>query len=259
MPEHLENAIMENDYHYVEQRLNQFEPVPANSVNEALKSGLMIACQHQSIETVKVFLKKSKPVQSEDPSFCNVNLVDAACWTAVHYAAQSGSFECVKLLIENQAEIDATTDKNETALFLASKQNHLDIVEFLAENNCQLQTKALCKKTERYSSDTTTDKELTALEFAVKKNFVEIAKSLLLHLTRTKVLNKKELDRLLVKAAKIGHSEIAIELLINGANVNYKEGIISNFSNVFKFFFMQKLMSCVRGQYKNYCLTFGQF
>jgi ankyrin repeat protein len=176
MPEHLENAIVNNDYHYVEQRLNQFDPVPANCVNEAFQTGLMIACQHKSLEVVKVFLKKSTSVQSEDPSFCNVNLADATGWAALHYAAESGSLECVKLLIEHKAEVDATTDNmetplhfaaqnnfyhivkllienkadinaktnlNETALFVATEYNHPDIVDLLAENIYQLETKAL--------------------------------------------------------------------------------------------------------------------
>jgi ankyrin repeat protein len=296
MPELLENAIMQNDHAYVQQGLNQFDPVPANSVNEALQTGLMIACQHKSIETVKVFLKMSTTVKNDDPSYCNVNLVDTSGWTALHYAAQSGtcecvkllfenkantnsvnaalktglmiackhksletvkvflkksttvknddpsycnvnlmnasswaalhhatqsgSFECVKLLIEHKAEIDATTDKNETALFLATKQNHPDIVEFLAEKNCQLQTEALYNKYLK-------EEKITALEFAGLYNFVEIAKCLLFHLIRTKKLNKEQLKKLLVEAVKEGHTKIAHELIINGADVNYSPGKLS--------------------------------
>ncbi len=341
MPQHFENAIMENDYCYVVQRLNQFEPVPANSVNEALQTGLMIACQHKSIETVKVFLKMSTTVKNDDPSFCNVNLADASGWTALHYAAQSGSSECIKLLIENKAntnsvnealqtslmiacqhksvetvkvflkmstavknddpslcnvnletgsgwtalhyavksgswecvkllikhkaeidattdknetplhfaaqnnfydivkllidnkaEINATTDKNETALFLATKYNHPDIVEFLIENNCLLQRKTWFKKPEKYMQNSWMSQKgeyLTALEVAVQQNFVEIAKCLLFHLIRRYQLNEKELNELLLKAVKNDHTIIAHELLINGANVNNSQGIISNY------------------------------
>ncbi len=229
MPQHFENAIMENDYHYVEQRLNQFDPVPANSVNEALQTGLMIACQHKSVETVKLFLKNSTAVKNEDPSFCNVNLVDASSWTALHYAAQSGSFDCAQLLIENQADIDATTDKNEAALFLATKHNRPDIVEFLTENNCQLQAKALYKKPEKYSWRTEREEEFTALEVAVHHNFAEIAKCLLFHLIRRTQLNKEQLNEVLINVAIEGHTKIAHELLINGAYVNYSIGIISDY------------------------------
>jgi ankyrin repeat protein len=220
MTEFFEEAIKNNNHDYIEKGLNhQWQPVPANSANTALQTGLMIACQYKSLETVKVFLKKSTTVKNDDPSYCNVNLVNASSWAAVHYATQSGSFECVKLLIEHKAEIDATTDKNETALFLATKQNHPDIVEFLAEKNCQLQTEALYKK---YSKE----KKITALEFAVQHNFVEVAKCLLFHLTKKKELKEKQLIELLIEAAKNDDTKIANELLINGADVNYYEGSI---------------------------------
>ncbi len=220
MPEHLENAIVNNDYHYVEQRLNQFDPVPANCVNEALQTGLMIAGKHKSFDTVNVFLKKSTPVENDDPSFCNVNLADASGWTALHYAAQSGSLDCVKLLIKNKADIDATTDKNETALFLATQHNHPDIVEFLAENNCQLQTKAFYKNPENYLKE----EKITSLEFAVLKNFVEISKSLLFQLAKTKERNEFNLRELLLKAVEKGHTKIANELFIKGASEKYHGG-----------------------------------
>jgi hypothetical protein len=59
---------------------------------------------------------------------------------------------------------------------------------------------------------------------AVRNNFVEIAKCLLSHLTRSKGLSEKELNQLLLKAVKEGHTKVATELLINGANVNTHEG-----------------------------------
>jgi ankyrin repeat protein len=225
MPKDLEIAIIKNDHMNVHQRLYEFDPDPYNSVNEALQTGLMIACQHKSVETVKVFLRNSTPFKNDDRSFCNVNLVDDSGWTALHYAVQSGSLECVKLLIDHEAEIDSTTDKKETALFLATKCNYPDIVDFLAEINCKLQTKALCKKHEENSEEET----LTALEFAVAKNFAEITKCLLLHLSKLNELNEKELGKLLVEAAGRGHTQIANELLSNGVQVYPPKGTFSFF------------------------------
>jgi ankyrin repeat protein len=230
MTEFFEEAIKNNNHDYIEKGLNhQWQPVPANSANAALQTGLMIACQHKSLETVKVFLKKSTPAKNEDPSYCNVNLADASGWTALHYAAQCGSWECVKLLIEHKAEIDATINKNETALFLATKHNHPVIVEFLAENNCHLQAKALYKKKPEKYSWILQKEEFTALEFAVLYNFVEIAKCLLFHLIRTNQLNEEQLNNVLCIAARDDHTKIAHELVINGANVNYNGGSIENF------------------------------
>jgi ankyrin repeat protein len=224
-----EEAIIRNKDTYTLQQIRSDRPFPVNARNKNLQSGLMLACKHNSIKAVKVFLRKTTTVENEDPSFCNVNLVDASKWTALHYTVESGSLECVKLLIEHKAEIDATTDKHETALFLASKYNHPDIVEFLAENNCHLQTKALLKKPQIYSWKTEKEKEFTAMEVAVQHNFAEIAKCLLIHLTRRKKLDKEPLNELLLKAAKKGHTKIAHELLINGANVNNSSGIFSDY------------------------------
>jgi ankyrin repeat protein len=221
-----EEAIIRNKDTYILQQVRSDRPFPVNARNKNLQSGLMLACKHNSIKVVKVFLRKSTTVENEDTSFCNVNLVNASKWSALHYAAQNGSLDCVKLLIEHRAEIDATTNKNETALFMATKHNHPDIVAFLAENNCHLQAKALYKKNEKYSGRTEREEEFTALEVAVQNNFVETAKCLLFHLNRIKGLNEKKLNELLLKAARKDHTKIAHELVINGANVNYYKGSI---------------------------------
>ncbi len=176
----------------------------------------MIACaNNKKCETVKVILDQNPNISAED----------LQGWTALHYAAQCGSWECVKLLIANKAEINATTDKNKTALFLATKHNHPDIVEFLAEN-IHLQAKALCKKKHVKYSWETQKEEQQLLEVAVQHNFIEIAKCLLFHLARTKKLDEDQLNELLLKAASEDHTKIADDLLIKGANVNYHEGSI---------------------------------
>ncbi len=216
--------------------------MPVDVRNEASQTGLMIACDHnKTSETVKVILDQNPNLSAED----------LQGWTALHYAAKSGSLDFVKLLIEKKAEIDAKTDKNETplhfatqnncyeivqllienksdinaktdkeetALFLATKYNHPDIVEFLAENNCQLQTKAVFRTAEVYPN------KLTALEVAVERNFFEITKCLLFQLIKSKEL--ENLNELLLTAAWNGHTEIANEFINNGANVNHGLGIL---------------------------------
>jgi hypothetical protein len=225
-----EEAIIRNKDTYILQQVRSDRPFPVNARNKNLQTGLMLACKHNSIKVVKVFLRKSTTVENEDPSFCNVNLVDASKWSALHYAADSGSLECVKLLIEHRADIDATTEKNETALFLATKHNHPDIVEFLAENNCHLQAKALYKKPVKLWIfkvwETEKEEEFTSLEVAVQHYFVEIAKCLLFHLIRRNKLNEEQINNVLCRAARDDHTKIAHELVINGANVNYNGGSI---------------------------------
>ena len=217
MPTPFETAVKKNNQHLVHDLLTGARPLPIDIRNEASQTGLMISCAHNGVETVKEILAKYQELENHI-----IDDTDTLGWTALHHAAKSGSLECIKLLLENKAEIDVTTDKNETPLFLATKHNHPDIVEFLTENNCQLQTKALHKKPDRHL----TGEEFTALEFAVQHNFVEIAKCLLIHLIRTKAQNEKELKELMIEAAKEDHTKIAHELIINGANVNYHEGSI---------------------------------
>jgi hypothetical protein len=210
MPTAFETAVSENKDELVYNYLIGDWPLPVDIRNKASQTGLMIACAFKAVETAEEIIEKNP----------DLNARDTLGWTALHHAAQSGSLECVKLLIKNKAEIDATTDKNETAVFLATKQNHPDIVDFLAENNCQLQTKALYKEAVKYSFTPIKEKYLTSLEVAVQNNFAEIAKCLLVHLTSTKELKEIYLNMWLVKAAIKDHTKIAHDLVINGANVN---------------------------------------
>jgi ankyrin repeat protein len=225
MPTPFENAVKESNKKLVHDLLSGSRPLPIDIRNEASQTGLMIACAFKAKETAEEILAKYQELENH-----TIEVTDALGWTALHYAAQNGSLECVQLLIEYKANINATTNKNETALFLATTRNHLDIVEYLAENNCMLQTKAVFKKLEILS----TNEEYTALFVAVRKNFVEIAKCLLSHLTRSKGLSEKELNQLLVKAVKKDHAKVATELLINGACVNTHEGTLIGFKRCFK-------------------------
>jgi len=216
MPTPFENAVKESNKKLVHDLLSGSRPLPIDIRNEASQTGLMVACAFKAKETAEEILAKYQELENH-----TIEVKDTLGLTALHYASHSGSLECVKLLIEHNANINATTNKNETALFLATEQNHLDIVEYLAENNCMLQTKAVDKKLEIFS----TIEEYTALFVAVRNNFVEIAKCLLSHLTRTKELNPQELNQLLVQAVEEDHAKAATELLINGANLDQREGI----------------------------------
>jgi ankyrin repeat protein len=220
MPTPFETAARKNNKNLVHDLISGARPLPIDIRNEASQTGLMISCAYNSVETVQAILVKYQELQDY-----TIDGTDTLGWTALHHAAKSGSLKCVKLLFEHKAEIDATTDKNETALFLATKHNHLDIVEFLAEKNCQLQTKALYKKPVKVW-ETEKEEEFTALEVAVQQNFVEIAKCLLFHLIRRNKLNEEQINNVLCIAARDDHTKIAHELVINGANVNYKGGSI---------------------------------
>jgi ankyrin repeat protein len=64
----------------------------------------------------------------------NENLLNAENdrkWTAVHYASYKGNFECVKFLVENNANISLATLQNEKPLYYASLDGHWKIVDYL--------------------------------------------------------------------------------------------------------------------------------
>jgi ankyrin repeat protein len=155
---------------------------------------LHLAAKNNSFEVVKLLMENGARIEAKT----NINE------TPLHLAAQKNNLDVMKLLIKKGAHIEAKTNKNKTAVYLAATLNHVSIVECLAAKNCQMKE---------------------ALKIAVENNFVEIAKCILIRLTTAKGLNEEELNDLLVKAAYNGHTNVANELLVNGANVKYSEGI----------------------------------
>jgi ankyrin repeat protein len=193
MPPSFEAAIKENKSTTVHNRLIGSNGLPVDIRNKASQTGLMIACaEKNNSETVKVILDIHPDLEA----------TDTRGFTALHYAVQCGSLENVKLLFEHNADINvpgttldinATTNKNETPLFLAAKLNYPDIVEYLTE------TKALFKKSETDSSGKDVAAldvaafDVAALEVAIAKDFEEIAVCLITHLNRTNKSNEEEL------------------------------------------------------------------
>lgn len=88
------------------------------------KHALAVAAEEGRIECIDVLLK-SKAI---------VDLKDQQGFTATMYAAKSGETKILKLLIEAEADISLQQEETkETALFLASRYNHLDSVKLLVE------------------------------------------------------------------------------------------------------------------------------
>ena len=143
MKKHFEEAIKNNQHDLVEKDLNNWQPVRANCSNEALQTGLMIACKHNSVETAELLLKTMK----SDNTY-NINLVDASQWTALHFSAQSGSLGCFKLIIESEndatsikASIKARNELGQTPLHLSAAEGHLDCLKYLIEKGADLEKK----------------------------------------------------------------------------------------------------------------------
>ena len=62
------------------------------------------------------------------------NIRDSNGWSALHYACQFGDLESVKILIENNANIDTYSNNQRIPLHLASNMNYPEVVKFLLEN-----------------------------------------------------------------------------------------------------------------------------
>ena len=99
-------------------------------LNEKL-SIFSLAPIHKIIESKEVdkhkVLKKMLLLGS-DP-----NLKDSNGWTALHYAAQIGDLESVKILIDKKANINSFSNNGRTALHLAAKMNRKNVVDYLID------------------------------------------------------------------------------------------------------------------------------
>ncbi|CAL7951422.1 unnamed protein product [Xylocopa violacea] len=84
--------------------------------------GIWYAAQSNDLDRVKMLLKKG----------VSVNVEDLAGYTALHYAARNGHYEICKILLENNATVNAQTRCGRaTALHRAAMQGHVSIVELL--------------------------------------------------------------------------------------------------------------------------------
>ena len=64
----------------------------------------------------------------------SVFMPDKGGLTSVHSAAQGGHLECLRLLIENGAEVNSVSKKGETPADLAAQGGHIECFRFLREN-----------------------------------------------------------------------------------------------------------------------------
>jgi ankyrin repeat protein len=102
-----------------------------NSTNERGSSALLVVCQYDNLRLLKLLIEKGAKIDQEA-----YNLYDAKI-NALIIATESGSFSCVKHLVEHGLDVNykikgAGETSGRTPLFCASVKNHPDIVEYLA-------------------------------------------------------------------------------------------------------------------------------
>uniref|UniRef100_A0A4X1U901 ZU5 domain-containing protein n=1 Tax=Sus scrofa TaxID=9823 RepID=A0A4X1U901_PIG len=158
----------------------------------------------------------------------------------IHMAAQGDHLDCVRLLLQYNAEIDDITLDHLTPLHVAAHCGHHRVAKVLLDKGAKPNSRALngftplhiaCKKNHirvmelllktGASIDAVTESGLTPLHVASFMGHLPIVKNLLQRDASPNVSNVK-VETPLHMAARAGHTEVAKYLLQNKAKVNAK-------------------------------------
>jgi hypothetical protein len=133
-----------------------------------------------------------------------VNAVDDHEWTALHWAAENGRVDVVKVLIQNGADLNAVDINKCTALHRAAEDGHVDVVKLLLQNGADVNA------FEEYY--------LTALHITAKESGnVDVAKVLIQNGANVNAVDRDH-KTALHWAAKNGHVDVAQVLIQHGAD-----------------------------------------
>ncbi len=137
--------------------------------------------------------------------FGDVHSVDSAGYTPLHYAAERGHLDTVKVLIEQQARLDIQDASGETPLHKAVKNGHERVVALLLEK------KAAC-------NIACNGTEMTPLHYAAQGGYQAIVALLMRHGADKEALNGAHKTPFYC-AAETGHEAVVQLLLQRGATV----------------------------------------
>jgi len=133
----------------------------------------------------------------------NVNQITKTGRTALHFAAELGDLEIVEHLIKNKVDVNLGTG---TALMMATIENNFDIVKILLKNEADVNKISL--------------NGYTALHFAVKNGSLEIAEYLIKNNADIDLGNEEHGDTPLILASMGNNFGIVKMILENDADVN---------------------------------------
>ncbi|GLH12594.1 Ankyrin repeat and KH domain-containing protein mask [Gryllus bimaculatus] len=138
----------------------------------------------------------------------DVNHQDVYGRSAVHYAAEHGHLEALRLLSAAGCKLDIADTDNFTPLHLAVARDHVPVVKMLVSEGAQVNRK-------------TSDKT-SALHMAASRGHIGAAEVLLGAGASVDALDSSDRTPLLLAVSR-GHEEVVQLLLHNGAKVNIEE------------------------------------
>ena len=101
-----------------------------------LATPLIIAARDGKLDVVKFLLRYEANIEGRGTIKIDGQVIEDC--TALWFAAAKGHFDVVRLLIEQNAEVDRRTSSNSTPLRAAVFDGHLDIVRCLVENGADV-------------------------------------------------------------------------------------------------------------------------
>ena len=161
---------------------------------------LIIAARDGKLDFVKVLLRYEANIEARGTIKINGEVIQDC--TALWVAAGKRHFDVVRLLIEQNAEVDGRTSSNSTPLRAAAFDGHLDIVRCLVENGADVNAR--------------TNFNSTPLMLTCHNGHLDVASYLVKHGANINLHDNKGRS-CLHHASEGGHVQLACELLALGA------------------------------------------
>ena len=165
-----------------------------------LATPLIITARDGKLDFVKVLLRYKANIEARGTIKTDGEVIKGC--TALWVATSKGHFDVVRLLIEQNAEVDSRTSKNSTPLIAAAFMGHLDIVRCLVENGADVNAR------NNFNS--------TPLMITCHSGHLDVASYLVKHGANIN-LQDNDGSSCLHCASERGHVQLVCELLASGA------------------------------------------